>query len=212
MNLDRLLDYEKTFWGKGVEVFGIDEAGVGCGAGSMWVAGVSFEPMEKIPLNLLGIRDSKKMSESNRFRLEPLIKEKAKFWFCQEVTVDKINQSDNTYWLRFRTAEEELSEKFASRILGNVVVYDGNKSLRLDDAGCDSRCLVKGDNISFSIAAASILAKSAKDREMILKAIDYPEYGFEQNKGYLTKLHRNALVKSGACKEHRIRFCKKYIK
>jgi ribonuclease HII len=177
----------------------------------MFVAGVCFEPFDEIPEALLQVRDSKKLTETQRDALAPLIKEHADYWFCVEVTADAINKSDNVYWLRFSTAEDALREAFSEQIKNNVVVYDGNKALRLDELECASEYLVKGDGKSFSIAAASILAKAAKDSEMRKEAVKYPEYDFEHNKGYFSPKHKVALKQYGMCPAHRHKYCKGHL-
>lgn len=212
MNVKKdLLEYERQHWTAGKQVLGVDEAGYGCFAGSMFVAGVCFDPMTSIPRELSKVKDSKKLSELDRFALEPHIKKMCRFWFCVEVTPDEINASSNVYWMRFQAAEDRIREEYSEWVTGNVVVYDGDKSLRLTDLDCENESLVKGDGKSFSIAAASIIAKTAKDREMIQKDQMYPEYEFAYNKGYYSENHANALRKHGMCPEHRHKYCRKYV-
>lgn len=209
--MNKLINYEKHFWANGQLVLGVDEAGYGCFAGSMFVSGVICDINKEIPVELSKVNDSKKLTEFQRFELEPLIKAFVKHYFCVEVTPNHINKSKNVYWERFSAAENEINIKYKDIILGHTVVYDGNKPLRIDAKFANSLCLEKGDSKSFSIAAASIIAKTAKDREMIAMDKLYPEYGFGKNKGYYCKEHADALKKFGMCEIHRIKYCRNHL-
>lgn len=201
------LELEIESWKNNELVFGVDEAGYGCFAGSLWVAGVCFNPFKTIPDELKKLNDSKKISESTRFQLLPAVKKYARHWFLIEVTAEQINNSSNVYWERFIAAENWFQE-FTPK--GARVIFDGNKALRLSEY--KSEFLVKGDGKCLSIAAASVLAKTAKDKEMKDKSSLYPQYNFDKNKGYFSKQHGEALQKYGMSPEHRIKYCQNYIR
>lgn len=207
--MNKLVEFDNQYWSSGLTLLGVDEAGYGCFAGSMFVAGVAFN-IYNINEKLLKVKDSKKLNEETRFDLESLIKENADFWFCEEVTVDELNSS-SPYYLRFSAAQRGISKLIGKNKNIDVVIYDGDKSLDLDLFKIKSLNQIKGDGISFSIAAASILAKTAKDREMQEKDRDYPQYGFALNKGYYSKEHGLAIKKHGMSPHHRPQYCKNYI-
>lgn len=196
------LDLEKSAWKKENVLIAFDEAGYGSAAGSMFIGAVGFPFDFTIPEELKDITDSKKLSEEKRFLLEPLIKKHALFHEVIEVTLDQIN-SGNVYHLRF----SEPLFYLAGLHFDFETVYDGNVALKLD--GHDNSCLVKGDQKCFSIACASILAKTAKDREMISLSSN-SDFSYDKHKGYLTKLHQEELVKFGISKDHRDSYVRKY--
>lgn len=200
-----LLEYDRNIWGSGKHLLACDEAGYGCFAGSLFVAGVSFSPSKEIPEVLDIVNDSKKLDIALRFSLEPIIKNSCEYWFCLEITADEINKSDNVYWERYRAAERQMKNY---DLKNTIVVFDGNQALDLET---ESECLVKGDSKSFSIACASIIAKTAKDREMLEKDLKFPEYDFKNNKGYHSKKHVAALKKFGMCPEHREKYCRNHL-
>lgn len=202
-----LLEYDKKIWDAGGLLFGFDEAGYGCFAGSMFIAGVIFEPFEILPPELVDVKDSKKLSEKKRYELDVAIRKHAKHICTIEVLPKEINNG-NVYWLRYAGATTE-AKKIAQDHANLTMVFDGNRALDLP--GADSRFLIKGDNKSFSIAAASIIAKCCKDREMRFLNNKYPGYGFDKNKGYGTKEHQEALLKHGLTEVHRTGYCKKYM-
>lgn len=199
-----LLEWDKKIWDAGEQLFAFDEAGYGCFAGSLFVAGVIFNPLETLPPDLLKVRDSKKLNEDDRFFLEEGIRRHAKHIWLHKVSPEEINRG-NIYWLRYAAAENHAQE-YVKRNPQTAFVFDGNVCLKIGAKG-RSLCLKKGDNISFSIAAASILAKTAKDRESYELDRLYPEYGFARHKGYGTAEHREALRKMGMSPVHRHKFC-----
>jgi ribonuclease HII len=192
---------EQTCWAAGQLVCGIDEAGYGCLAGRMWVAGVVFGKGYDFS-QLAGLNDSKQLTEEVRFRLEPIVKRDARWWFCASASPAEID-AENAYWLRFRKAEERILAEEWDKV---VFLMDGDHALRLPSL--DSRCLKKGDAQCLTIAAASILAKCAKDREMIKLDGDFPKYGWAQNKGYGTPDHKAAIEKFGLTEHHRRKYCR----
>lgn len=180
---------------------GTDEAGRGPLAGDVYAAAVILNPDDVIE----EINDSKKLSEKKREKLFDVIKEKAVSWCIATASVEEIEEINilNAAMLAMKRAVSGLDVK------PEFVLVDGNKIP--DGLEIKADCLVKGDALSASIGAASILAKVARDRYMKDIAIKYPEYGFEKHKGYGTKQHREALLKYGPCPVHRMSFLKKIL-
>lgn len=186
---------------KGRILCGVDEAGRGPLAGDVYAAAVIFDENTIIE----GINDSKKLSEKKRELLFDVITDKAKAYCIAAASVDEIEQINilNAAMLAMKRAVEGLEIK------PELALVDGNKSPELD--GVDTQTVVKGDAKSQSIAAASILAKVARDRYM--KALDeeYPRYRFSKHKGYGTKLHYEMIEKFGVSPVHRPSFLKKVL-
>ncbi|MCI5910161.1 MAG: ribonuclease HII [Oscillospiraceae bacterium] len=180
---------------------GTDEAGRGPLAGDVYAAAVILNPDDVIE----EINDSKKLSEKKREKLFDIIKEKAVSWCIATASVEEIEEINilNAAMLAMKRAVSGLDVK------PEFVLVDGNKIP--DGLEIKADCLVKGDALSASIGAASILAKVARDRYMKEIALKYPEYGFEKHKGYGTKQHREALLKYGPCPVHRMSFLKKIL-
>ena len=180
---------------------GTDEAGRGPLAGDVYAAAVILNPDDVIE----EINDSKKLSEKKRERLFDVIKEKAVSWCIATASVEEIEEINilNAAMLAMKRAVSGLD------VRPEFVLVDGNKIP--DGLEIKADCLVKGDALSASIGAASILAKVARDRYMKEIALKYPEYGFEKHKGYGTKQHREALLKYGPCPVHRMSFLKKIL-
>lgn len=180
---------------------GTDEAGRGPLAGDVYAAAVILNPDDVIE----EINDSKKLSEKKREMLFDVIKEKAVSWCIATASVEEIEEINilNAAMLAMKRAVSGLD------VRPEFVLVDGNKVP--DGLEIKADCLVKGDALSASIGAASILAKVARDRYMKEIALKYPEYGFEKHKGYGTKQHREALLKYGPCPVHRMSFLKKIL-
>lgn len=180
---------------------GTDEAGRGPLAGDVYAAAVILNPDDIIE----EINDSKKLSEKKREILFDVIKEKAVSWCIATASVEEIEEINilNAAMLAMKRAVSGLD------VRPEFVLVDGNKVP--DGLEIKADCLVKGDALSASIGAASILAKVARDRYMKEIALKYPEYGFEKHKGYGTKQHREALLKYGPCPVHRMSFLKKIL-
>jgi len=195
-------EYEEKLFGMGYElVAGVDEAGRGPLAGSVYAAAVIFPRDIYIP----EINDSKKLSEKKREKLYDIIIEKAvaySVFSVDEKTIDEINILNATF-MAMNGAVSGLSKK------PDFVLIDGN---RISGMEIPHETIVKGDAKSISIAAASILAKVSRDREIVALAGKYPEYGFEKHKGYGTKAHVEAILKYGPCEIHRQSFLKKILK
>ncbi|WP_337400446.1 ribonuclease HII [Congzhengia sp.] len=178
---------------------GVDEAGRGPLAGPVFAAAVILPP--DFPGE--GIRDSKKLSEKKREALEAKIKEKAlAFSVCaaEVPLIEEVNILNATF-IAMKSALAKLT------VCPEFVLVDGNRSPGIE---LSHDCIVGGDNKSLSVAAASILAKVARDRfvkEVLAK--EYPQYQFEKHKGYGTKLHFEKIAEFGPCPQHRRSFLKK---
>lgn len=194
-------DFDKGIRNKYGIFCGTDEAGRGPLAGDVYAAAVILNPDDVIE----EINDSKKLSEKKREKLFDVIKEKAVSWCIATASVEEIEEINilNAAMLAMKRAVSGLDVK------PEFVLVDGNKIP--DGLEIKADCLVKGDALSASIGAASILAKVARDRYMKEIALKYPEYGFEKHKGYGTKQHREALLKYGPCPVHRMSFLKKIL-
>ena len=180
-------------------ICGVDEAGRGPLAGPVCAAAVILPPNAEIP----GLNDSNKLTDKKRRELMPVIKEMALGYgiaFADEKEIDDINILQATY-LAMKRAIDMLPVK------PDLALVDGN---RAGDFGLPVKTVVKGDSLSASIAAASILAKVTRDDLMLELAEKYPQYGFEIHKGYGTKAHYAALTEHGACPAHRMTFLKKF--
>lgn len=198
---ERMKETENRLFGEGYRyIAGVDEAGRGPLAGPVYAAAVIL-PRD---IRLDGINDSKKLSPKKREELFDEITEKAigySIFSVDEKTIDEINILRATY-MAMNGAVNLLSPK------PDYVIIDGN-SIR--DMLIPHETIVKGDAKSISIAAASILAKVARDRYITEMAELYPEYGFEKHKGYGTKEHTEAILKYGASPIHRKTFLKKLL-
>ncbi len=185
---------EKYYQSKLIEA-GCDEAGRGCLAGAVFAAAVI------IPKGVVidGLNDSKQLTEKKRQALRPIIEEKC-IWAVASVSaaeIDKINIL-NASIKAMHLALEKLSK------MPEFIIIDGNRFKPYKNIAY--KTIVKGDSKYLSIAAASILAKTHRDEYMENLSKDFPEYQWAQNKGYPTKLHREAIAKIGACPHHRMSF------
>lgn len=179
----------------GVLVAGVDEVGRGPLVGDVVTAAVILDPANPIP----GLADSKKLSEKKREQLAPLIRERALAWAigrCSPAEIDELNILHATL-LAMQRAVAGLA------VQPGFVFVDGNRCPTLPMA---ARAVVKGDSRVAEISAASILAKVARDREMLALDARHPQYGFARHKGYPTKEHLAALAAHGALAEHRRSF------
>jgi ribonuclease HII len=176
-------------------IAGVDEVGRGPLAGPVVTAAVILDPNRPIE----GLNDSKKLSEKKREMLVPIIKENAFAWAlgrAEPEEIDEINILQATL-LAMKRAVEGLS------VYPEHALVDGNKAPHLD---CTVTTVIKGDQSEACIAAASILAKVARDKEMVAMENIYPGYGFAQHKGYPTKAHQQALIALGPTPIHRRSF------
>ena len=182
-------------------VCGCDEAGAGPLAGPVYAAAVILPLGADIP----GLADSKKLTERRREQLFPVIQRQAVCWSVASVPAEEIDRTDI---LSARMRAMQLAIDGLAR-RPDFALIDGNRDRgRSASITTDHLCVVKGDNLSASIAAASILAKVSRDRYMEEMARKYPQYHFEQHKGYGTKLHYELLRKYGPSPIHRRTFLK----
>ncbi len=191
-----MLRYERNLWEKGIEyVAGIDEAGRGPLAGPVVAAAVIF-PHD---IFIAGINDSKKCSPRRREELYPIIREKAiavAMGTVSEKEIDRINILQSSFQA-MRMAIGQL------HIRPNHLLIDG---CPLPEKFYPQTAIIGGDRKSFSIAAASIVAKVTRDHLMIEYDKAYPQYGFAQHKGYGTQAHVEAIRQHGLCAIHRRTF------
>lgn len=199
-----LWEYEEACWAEGhTLVCGADEAGAGPLAGPVYAAAVILPRYIDLP----GLNDSKQLSEKRREGLFPVIQEAATAWAVAWVDAAEIDETDilSARMRAMQKAVDALAPK------AELALIDGNRDKGKSAAiTTPHKCIVKGDSLSASIAAASILAKVSRDRFMLEMAVTYPEYHFEQHKGYGTKLHYEMLDKYGPCPIHRRSFLKKW--
>ena len=183
-------------------VCGCDEAGAGPLAGPVYAAAVVLPYGLEIP----GLNDSKKLTEKKREALFPVIRAQALAWSVASVSAEEIDATDI---LSARMKAMQLAIDGLS-LPAEFALIDGNRDKGRSAAiRTEHRCVVKGDALSASIAAASILAKVSRDRYMVEMAERYPQYAFEQHKGYGTKLHYERLELYGPSPIHRLTFLKK---
>ncbi len=196
-----LREFDAAVFQKYGTVCGIDEAGRGPLAGDVYAAAVILDGNSPIE----GLNDSKKLTEKKRELLYPEIIAKAKAYCIAFATVEEIDDTDilSADLLAMKRAYEGLG------ISADIIIVDGDV---LPDIDGFKKNLNKGDAKSEAVAAASILAKVARDRYMLEQAAKYPEYGFERHKGYGTEIHRKAILEYGACPIHRKSFLKKILK
>lgn len=196
-----LFEYDSEIRKNFSVICGIDEAGRGPLAGDVYAAAVIFDE----GIFIEGINDSKKLSEKKRELIYDEIVSKARAYCVASATVEEIDGINilQATFLAMKRAYEGLGTA------ADLTLIDGN---RLPDLNCEMRTVVKGDSLSASVAAASILAKVSRDRYMKKLAEKYPEYCFEKHKGYGTKLHCELILKYGPCPIHRKTFLKKLYK
>jgi len=202
MSTQELWLYEQNALTRGCQyICGCDEAGAGPLAGPVYAAAVILPFGLEIP----GLNDSKKLTEKKRETLFPIIQEKAIAWAVARIEAEEIDATDI---LSARMKAMQLAIDALS-IKADYALIDGNRDKgRTFAITTPHECLVKGDSLSASIAAASILAKVSRDRWMVEAAKEYPQYCFEQHKGYGTKLHYEMLREYGISPIHRRTFLK----
>ena len=172
---------------------GVDEAGRGPLAGPGVVAAVILDPSQPID----GLNDSKKLTQAQRERLAPLIREHARAWHVVVVSAAEIDQHNILQATLIGMRRALIGLKIAPRF----ALIDGNRLPR--DLPCPARALIGGDALEPAISAASILAKVERDALMCALDRRFPGYGFERHKGYPTAEHLQALNRLGPCAEHR---------
>jgi ribonuclease HII len=192
------LSFEIPLWQQGFSAAGLDEAGRGAWAGPVVAAAVILPRDEKVALILAGVRDSKQLTPQDRSRLEEIIQRET-LWAtgsASNVEIDELGILPATHLA--------MSRALAALNPGPDCLF--LDALFLPDDPLPQTALIKGDQRSLSIAAASILAKTARDTWMVNAATEYPDFGFEQHKGYGTKQHQQNLAAYGPCPIHRASF------
>ena len=187
---------ERDAWARGLWVAGVDEVGRGPLAGPVVAAAVILDPAAPID----GLRDSKLLTPRQRRRLAREVRVHALAFAVGRVgprRIDTVNVLQAT-WCAMRAALERL------RVPPGLVLVDGH--LRIPGVTWAQRAIIAGDRRSASVAAASILAKVARDAFMLRADRRYPEYGFRRHKGYATAAHLEALARLGPCPLHRRSF------
>lgn len=176
-------------------VAGVDEVGRGPLAGPVVAAAVILDPKNIIS----GLNDSKKLSHKKRMLLSGEIKTKSLAWSLGRAEVEEIDEINilQASLLAMKRAVEALEKK------PEMVVVDGNFK---PNVNYETIAIVKGDSLIPAISAASIIAKVARDNEMVGLDEEYPDYGFSSHKGYPTKQHIEALARLGITKIHRRSF------
>lgn len=180
-------------------ICGVDEAGRGPLAGPVCAAAVILPGHLEMP----GLTDSKKLTDKKRRELFPIIKEQAIAYgigFASEKEIDAVNILQATF-LAMERALAQLT------VWPDLALIDGNRE---KDFGLPVKTVIRGDSLSANIAAASVLAKVARDDFMLAMAEEYPQYGFDVHKGYGTRAHYAALMDHGPCQIHRMTFLKKF--
>ena len=175
---------------------GCDEAGRGCLAGSVFAAAVILPPDFYHPL----LNDSKQMTERQRDLLRPIIEREAVAWAVGEITASRIDEINI-----LRASIEGMNVAAANlKVAPQFLAIDGNRFISHN--GLPYKCIVKGDGKYANIAAASVLAKTHRDEYMLRLHEEYPNYGWDRNKGYPTKEHRMAIREYGLTPYHRLSF------
>lgn len=186
----------ENFYQKELIEAGCDEAGRGCLAGSVFAAAVILPEDFHHPL----LNDSKQMTERQRNLLREVIEQEAVAWAVAEVTAERIDQINilRASFEGMNRAVEMLS------VRPEFLAIDGNRFYPQSDI--PYTCIVKGDGKYANIAAASVLAKTHRDEYMMRLHEQYPQYGWDRNKGYPTKEHRLAIREYGLTPYHRLSF------
>jgi ribonuclease HII len=192
------LEFESNLWTNGFNrIAGIDEAGRGAWAGPVAAAAVIFPPNPSLLYTLKGVRDSKLMTPLARETWAPLIKESALGWGVGIATAEEIDT------LGIVPSTKLAATRAITNLDPDFLITD---YLIFPEIDLSQMALVKGDQRSLSVAAASVLAKTTRDS--MLRELDghYPGYGFAQHKGYGTHLHQQTIMKLKKCKIHRKSF------
>jgi len=186
----------EVFHTKNIVEAGCDEAGRGCLAGPVVAAAVILPSSFRNDI----LNDSKKLTEKKRYALRPIIEKEALAWAVGVVDNKEIDEINilNASFLAMHRALDQLGK------LPDSILVDGNRFTAYNKI--DHHCIVKGDGIYMSIAAASILAKTYRDDMMNKLAKEFPFYGWERNMGYPTKMHREGIRQHGTTPFHRMSF------
>jgi ribonuclease HII len=194
------LEYEQALWAQGLErVAGIDEAGRGALAGPVYAAAVVLPANPNIKRMLEGVRDSKQMSAAQRETWTVEIQESAAAWGVGRAgagEIDAYGIMTATRWAAMRALEQ------CTPPVQHLLI----DAIKLPEVPTPQTRFWKGDQRCLSIAAASVLAKVARDAELRGLDNDFPAYGFAQHKGYATRGHRQMIEQLGPCAIHRLSF------
>ncbi len=195
-NSETIMAGLKAYHTKNLIEAGCDEAGRGCLAGPVVAAAVILP----VSFNHPWLDDSKKLTEGKRDELKPIIEEKAIAWAVGIVSPEEIDEINilNASFLAMHRAIDQL------KITPEKLLVDGNRFNAY--SGIPHLCVIKGDGIYRSIAAASILAKTYRDEIMLGLHALFPHFGWSGNKGYPTLTHRKAILEFGSCEQHRKSF------
>lgn len=206
--------FEIPLWKRGYEIIGLDEVGRGAFAGPVGVGGVVFPSnMSSKKIDKLlssGINDSKKLTKKKREELSFIIKSEAMGFFVELINVKVVNKvgvgkAAESGMIEIITKAKSKNQKSKKEM---YALIDGFKISNLD---ISQKAIIKGDCLSLSIAAASIIAKVERDNFMEKLALKYPLYGFDRHKGYGTASHRENIVNFGLSDQHREDFCRKTL-
>ena len=207
--MNKLFDFDKKKLKDFDFIIGTDEAGRGPGAGGVFSAAVCFTSYDKALIKSLSkINDSKQLSEKTREELFEIITANSIYSIHQGSVeeIEKYNILAVSLMQMNKACNDVISRLKSAKVL---TLADGNKLIR--NYSFPQETIVKGDSKSASIAAASILAKVTRDRYMNELDKEFPQYGWAQNKGYMTKAHLDAVDKYGLCKYHRKKFFEKHF-
>lgn len=193
----------KRYFQKGIVEAGCDEAGRGCLAGPVFAAAVILPPRFSNPI----LNDSKQLTEEERYELRPIIERKAIAWAVAMVAheeIDRINILKASF-KAMHLAVDQLTHR------PDLLLIDGH--IFSPYFGIVHQCIIQGDALYASIAAASVLAKTYRDDYMIRLHDEYPHYGWNENKGYGTAKHRAKIKEHGISPYHRKTFgiCNEYV-
>jgi ribonuclease HII len=186
----------KSRWSKEAIEAGCDEAGRGCLAGPVFASAVILPPDFFHPY----LNDSKQLTEKQRDELRPIIEKEAIAWAVEAVSpkeIDEINILNASIFGMHRCVDRLV-------VRPELLLIDGNRFKPY--FGIPHQCIIKGDSLFMSIAAASILAKTYRDDYMLKLDIEFPGYGWRENKGYPTLQHKQAIEKLGTTPHHRLTF------
>ena len=207
------LFYEKKLWEKGYVICGIDEVGRGAFAGPLTAAGAILKPnlskKDLENLQAVGINDSKLIKSDKRKEIIKFVHKYILYSTIQSISVDQINRFGigNANKLAFQMVVRDVSHKLKNTQLFYLTdcfpISETEKSIQEN--------ITRGDQISISIALASIIAKVHRDSYMEKLGLQFPEYGFDKHKGYGTKFHREIIKISGITPHHRSKFVARFV-
>jgi len=189
-----------------MRIAGVDEVGRGCWFGPVFAGAVVLSDAARETLAAAGLTDSKALSAKRRSQLVPLILEQAESWALGQASAQEVDG------LGIRSATERAMLRALQRLgspAPDHVLVDGNLPLRLWSGSQET--VVRGDSAHLEIAAASVLAKQARDALLVRLAQRYPGYGFERHAGYGTAQHRAAVLSLGPTQLHRLSFLRKVL-